>query len=168
MLGLIALMMFGLFVLLSVMSDPVAPKRLVEITGPFASIETVERGGQALRLANQPVWFTIESGDQPFFDVAGFQQRVRPGDLLSLTVLSDVAKQAQPGAQLITFQIRSDTNVYMALEKVSESRRLEALVVFSVGLLGSLVVLVVSIAPLLRSPWSTSALSASYARHVLR
>jgi Tfp pilus assembly protein PilF len=154
MLGLIALLMFGLFVLLSMMPNPVAPNRVVEITGSFASIEIAERGQLALRLANQPGRFMIETGDQPFFDLASFQQQVRPGDILSLSVLSDVAERTQPEASLVTLQIRSNTTIFMTLEPVAESRRQEAFVILSVGLIASLIVLVVSIAPLLRSPWT--------------
>jgi tetratricopeptide (TPR) repeat protein len=153
MIGLVALLAFALFVILSTTLPPLRLDSVVELDGRLVSIVDGDRDDLVLSLAGYNDSFQILAGDRPLLAEQGFRATVHPGDQLHLSVLKTQLQQPQSDHQLTVFQVRSDRGVYLSLDATIGSRRRDMLITMPLGVLGSLLVLGLAVGPLFRSPW---------------
>jgi tetratricopeptide (TPR) repeat protein len=151
--GLIAFMALVLFVVLAFAGPAITPDTVVEIGGPLASVGQNDRGELVLHLQGYPRPFIVYSSDRALLDEASFDARVRPGDQIYLSVSKRNIQDVTSSQSLAAFQIRSAQTVFLSLDATFEARRRDNLLILPLGIVISLLLFILTLGPLLRSPW---------------
>ncbi|MEO7911248.1 MAG: tetratricopeptide repeat protein [Roseiflexaceae bacterium] len=150
--GILALMAFGLFTLLSFTVPRVAPDTVAELSGSFVSIVPNDHDDLVVRLSGHARAFVVLADDRVIFDEANFRANVHAGEQLSVSVFKTDAQNASSNKSLVVFQIRSERALYLALSAAAELRQHNNLVVLPIGVIVSLLVLGWCFWPLLYAP----------------
>jgi hypothetical protein len=151
--GIVAVMAFGLFALLSFTTPRIMPDTVIELSGAFVSMAPNDHNDLVVRLSNYSGAFLVLASDRGIFDETRFRADVRAGDQITVSVFKKNVQNAQLNRPLVVFQLRSGRAVYLSLEAAAEGRRHDNLIILPIGVIVSLLVLGWVFWPLLYSPW---------------
>lgn len=155
-LAIIAAIAFGLFALLILTPPDLTPRNHTAVNGTFSSLEPWDGNGLAINLAQNSQRFVISTGDLPLFDLQGFTHDVRPGDQVTLSVITRAYEERERSSFLVVFQVRAAGRNYIDLDRLIAGRQHEANTLFPLGTVISVAVAVFAILPATRSPWPRS------------